>query len=351
MNTRVMALMSAQQGLITRKQAVEAGMSTDQIDRLVRRKAWTAVRKGVYAETAQVVALTSVRDQRLLHDRAASMRIRSPHVFSHHSSAYVLGLEVLHERPVALTHVTRPGIVGSHQRHGVTHHRAPYDARQVAEVSGQRVLGAARTACDISRSQGYIAGRAVADCARRSGVSAEELGSVAGGMKSWPYVTIVNDVVASTTDKTDSIGETLTEILVTSLGFGVPFHQFGLTSDGRTAWCDLCLGRHMFEFDGRLKYFRVDELGAALQSADEVMWSEKRRQDWICGFKTGMSRVTWDEAFTIVTGGPALERVQARLRREYLDTCQRFGTDITDLASYVPRGPRPRPSSIRPLAA
>ena len=77
MNTRVLALMSTQHGLVTRRQAVEAGMSTDQIDRLVRRKTWTVVRKGVYAETAYVASLANTRDQRMLHDRAASMRIRS----------------------------------------------------------------------------------------------------------------------------------------------------------------------------------------------------------------------------------------------------------------------------------
>ena len=351
MNTRVIAQMSAQHGLITRRQAVEIGMSTDQIDRLVRRKVWTVVRKGVYAESAYVSSLTSVRQRRLLFDRAASMRIRSPHVGSHHSSAYLLDLDVLHERPTARTHVTRPGIVGSHQRHGVVHHRAPYDAEQVVEREGLRCLGPARTACDISRDQGYIAGRVAAESALRSGTSKAELDSIADGMTSWPYVTVVKDANASASAKTDSIGETLAAELVTSLGFGVPWIQFGLTADGRTAWCDLCLGRHMFEFDGRVKYLRVDEGGFASTSPDEVVWFEKKRQDWVCGFKTGMSRLDWDEAFTIVTGGPGLERVQARLTREYLDTCRRFGTDISDLAAYLPRGERPRPASIRRLAA
>ncbi|WP_183099090.1 type IV toxin-antitoxin system AbiEi family antitoxin domain-containing protein [Nocardioides pelophilus] len=355
MNTRAIAQMSAHHGLITRRQAVEAGMSPDQIDRLVRRGKWTVVRKGVYAETAYVESLGSVRDQRLLRDRAASMRIASPHILSHHSSAYPLDLDVLHERPDARTHVTRPGIVGSHQRHGVVHHRAPYDAEQVAERDGLRVFGPARTACDISRDQGYLAGRVAAESAMRSGTSKAELDSIAAGMKGWPHATVVRDVNASASSKTDSVGETLSAELVISLGFGVPSLQFGLTADGRTAWCDLRLGRHLFEFDGRVKYQRVDEGGFASTSPDEVVWFEKRRQDWICGFKTGMSRLDWDEAFTIVTGGPALERVQARLTREYLDTCQRFGTDISDLAAYLPRGerprPRPRPRSLPRYAA
>jgi hypothetical protein len=351
MNTRVIAIMSAQHGLITRRQAVEAGMAADQIDRLVRRKLWTVVRKGVYAETTYVDSLTRVRDQRLLFDRAASMRIRSSHIHSHHSSAYLLDLDVLHERPVARTHVTRPGIVGSHHRHGVTHHRAPYDEVQVVERDGLRCFGPARTACDISRDQGYLAGRVAAESALRTGTAKTELESIAKGMTSWPYVTVVNDVNTSASPETDSAGETLSAELVASLGFGVPALQFGLTAEGRTAWCDLRLGRHVFEFDGRVKYLRVDEGGFASESADEVVWFEKKRQDWVCGFKLGMSRLVWEDAFTIVIGGIQLERAQARLRREYLDTCQRFGTDVSDLASYLPRGERPRPKAIRLRAA
>lgn len=346
MNPQVTALMSAQEGLVTRAQAIEAGMAIDHIDRLVRTKRWTVVRKGVYAETPYVVSLGSMRRRRLLHDHAAGLRIRAPFVFSHHSAAYMLDLDVLHERPVARTHVTRRGLVGAHHRHGVTHHRAPYDDAQVIVAGDLSCFSPARTVCDISRDQGALAGKVAAESALRTGTSRAELESIADGMTSWPYVTIVRDVNAAASGRSDSVGETLTGELVASLGHGVPRLQFGLTADGRTAWCDLILGRHVFEFDGRVKYQRVDEGGVARVSADEVVWFEKQRQDWICGFKLGMSRLVWDDVFTIVTGGPALERVQQRLRREYVDTCRRFGTDVTDLASYLPRGPRPRPASV-----
>lgn len=338
--------MSAQGGLVTRRQASDEGMAGDHIDRLVRARTWTVVRKGVYAETAYVGSLTSMRDQRLLRDRAAGLRIRAPFVFSHHSAAYRLDLDVLHERPVPRTHVTRRGLVGSHQRHGVTHHRAPYDEGQVIEQDGLSCFTPARTVCDISRDQGPIAGKVAAESALRTGTTRAELESIADGMTSWPYVTVVRDVNAAASGRSDSVGETLSVELVTSIGLGVPRLQFGLTADGRTAWCDLILGRHVFEFDGRVKYQRADEGGVARTSADQVMWFEKQRQDWICGFKLGMSRLVWDEVFTIVTGGPALERVQARLRREYVDTCRRFGTDVSDLTPYLPRGERPRPTSV-----
>lgn len=336
MNARVVALMSAQHGLVTRPQAVAAGMSEDQVDRLVRRRSWVAVRRGVYAERTYVDGQATIREQRILADRAAALRIRSPHTMSHHSSAFLLDLPVLFERP-PITHVTRPGLVGSHLRWGVKHHRAPYTPGDVVEVEGTRVLAPARTAADIAREGGYLHGLVAADSAMRMGVTRADLDAAAAAMVSWPHVTVVRDAFASAHPDTDSIGETLSRHLVTELGFGVPEVQFGLSANGRTVWCDLRLGRHVFEFDGRVKYQRVDEGGFASSSPAEVVWFEKQRQDFVCGFKLGASRIVWDDLF-----GAARDRAKQRFAREYLDTCTRFGTDVSDLVAYRPRGLRPR---------
>lgn len=328
--------MAMQHGLVTRPQALAAGMTPEQVDRLVRRARWVVVRRGVYAQASHVRSLRSIRDQRLLMDLAAGLRLHAPHVLSHDSAAHAMGLPILHARP-PLTHVTRRGVVGSHIRHGVKHHLAPYADDRVIHVGGIACLNAARTAADISREHGWLPGLVAADSALRLGHSPADLEGVREAMCNWPHVTVVDDVIASASSDTDSIGETLARDLVTELGHGVPQVQFGLTADGRTAWCDLRLGRHVFEFDGRVKYDRVDEGGVAADPG-EALWFEKQRQDWVCGFKLGMSRLVWDDHF-----GQARERAKERLLREYLDTCRRFGTDIDDLAQYRPRQSRPRP--------
>ena len=120
-----------------------------------------------------------------------------------------------------------------------------------------------------------------------------------------------------------------------ALGHGRPETQFGLTDGTRTALCDLRLGRQMFEFDGHLKYRRVEDGGLADIDAADVVWYEKQRQDWVCGFKLGMSRLVWDDLF-----GSRRELTARRLEREYLDTCARFGTSIDDLTAYRVRRPR-----------
>ena len=338
MNARALGIMAGQHGLITRRQAVEAGVSPKRIERLLRLGHLVAVRRGVYAEAAVVAAHTTHRSRRLLADRAASLRIRAAHVKSHDSAAYELDLPILRVT-TPMTHVTRPGLVGSHLRHGVKHHLAPYLAGKVIEVGGIRVLGPARTALDIAREHGLRAGVVAVDSARRQGTTLGELDGEAQLMWSWPNVTIVRRAIELSDPDTDSIGETLTREVVTELGHGRPQTQFGLSADGRTAWCDLRLGRHLFEFDGKVKYQRVEDGGVALAAADEVVWREKQRQDWVCGFKLGMSRVVWDDLF-----GAARQRTLERLDREYLATCRLFGESIDDLTPYLARGPRPRPA-------
>ncbi len=316
-------------------------MPEHHIDRLVRTGRWKSVRRGVYAEAAYTAALTHHAQRRMLADRAGSLRVAAPHVMSHHSAAYLLDLAVLHERPPC-THVGRPGIVGSHLRHGVKHHLAPYADDQVIEVDGVRVLDAARTALDIARECGFRQGLVAADSALRAGATHSELRRAMSVMRHWPRMTVVREVVVSASSLADSVAETLGRELVTELGYGVPQAQFGLTADGRTAWCDLRLGRHFFEIDGEVKLLPPELGGVAARAPREVLWEEKQRQDFVTGFKTGVSRLTWPDFF-----GGARERALERCRREFLDTCSRFGTDISDLAQFRPRGPRPRPA-VRP---
>ncbi len=89
---------------------------------------------------------------------------------SHDFAAYELGMQVLEARR-EFTHITRPGIVGAHLRHGVKHHLAPYPEWQLESVGGRAVLGRARTAIDIAREHGNPAGIVAVDDARRNGVS------------------------------------------------------------------------------------------------------------------------------------------------------------------------------------
>ncbi|MBV9921388.1 MAG: type IV toxin-antitoxin system AbiEi family antitoxin domain-containing protein, partial [Pseudonocardia sp.] len=255
---RIEGLMSTQHGLITRRQAVDGGLRPDAIDRMTRSGRWVIVRRGVYAERSMWDALTRPEEQQRTRDRAASLRIRAPHVMSHDSAALELDLPVLRPgRP--MTHVTRPGVVGSHLRHGVKHHLAPYVLSQVVVAHGIAVLGPARTAADLAREHGFTHGVVAFDSALRMGAAAHEVEEALEAMTYWPGVPVARAAWDAADPGTDSIGESLSRLLVEALGHGRPQTQFGLTDGSRTVFCDLRLGRQVFEFDGHLKYQRVED--------------------------------------------------------------------------------------------
>ncbi len=122
--------------------------------------------------------------------------------------------------------------------------------------------------------------------------------------------------------------ESEARVLLLSLRIGRAQTQFGLTDGARTVWCDLRIGRHIFEVDGWLKY--TAEL-APRRDPRETLRQEKMRQDFISGFKLGVSRITAADCHG------DREAARRRLLREYADTCARFGTDISDLAPHVVR--------------
>jgi hypothetical protein len=131
----------------------------------------------------------------------------------------------------------------------------------------------------------------------------------------------------------ESYLESLVRDFVLELGIGPPECQFGLTDGRTTAFADMVVRRHFFEADGLLKYPLGNPSG---KDPDVVLLEEKRRHDFLTGFKLGSSRLTYVDLFS--GRRAALDRVG----REYADTCARFGTDITDLAPYRVSRTRPR---------
>jgi hypothetical protein len=314
-------------GLVTRRAAARAGVDDRDLRRLAADGALVRLRRGVYVDSATWESLDPYRGQPLLRARAAQCCLRCEHVLSHDSAAFALEMGVP-DAAHALVHVTRVKVHGDAVRAGVKHHLAPYTAAQVVVVEGLRVLGRARTALDMAREHGLVAGVASCDAALRSGVTRSELEAVRTAMWCWPGSRTMAAAVDLADPGAESWLESEARVLVHSLGIGRPQTQFGLTDGRRTVWCDLRVGRHVFEVDGRLKYAARNP---ASKDPEAVVWEEKQRQDFVCGFKLGMSRITAHDC----RGGRAAAR--RRLLREYADTCARFGTDVADLGAYRAR--------------
>ncbi len=325
----VAAVLARQWGLITRRQALDLGISAPHIGALVRTGQWRLVRRGVYMPREWWVALDPYVGVARARARAAHLQMRSAHVLSHGSAADELEMPVLApDEP--LIHITRRTPWTSGVMHGIKRHVAPYSDSQVVVVDGVPVLDAARTAVDIAREQGYVHGLVACDSARQLGASLGDLWEAVAPMVCWPEVTVVRAAVQDSEPGAESVAETLGRILVVEAGLGPVQTQFEIRDGSGGARCDMRVGRHLIECDGRKKYVPQERGGLALVDPDQVLWEEKRREDWLRGHRLGMTRLVWADYW-----GARRELAKERLRREYAATCRAFGTDIADLAHLV----------------
>jgi hypothetical protein len=316
-------------GLISRQQAAAQGLSPADVRRLLVRGVWVPVRRGWYTTAEHWESLDDRRGRALLEIRAVQRGLGRAHVISHESAALVVGLPVLRPRD-GLIHVTKYGSPRARVRHGVKHHQSRFRLEDVQFVDGLPVLGLPRTALDIARERGLIAGICAIDAARQQGVSLADLWRARAAMRHWPDVTVADEAVLFSDDGAESLGESLTRIVMIEAGLGPIQTQFELRDPTGWARCDLRVGRHIVEFDGLVKLLPVARRGLATREPAEIVAEEKRRQDWVCGFHLGMSRVTWPELW-----GDRRRILKERLVREHAATTSRYGSDIDDLAPYI----------------
>ncbi|MDP3893674.1 type IV toxin-antitoxin system AbiEi family antitoxin domain-containing protein [Nocardioides sp.] len=325
MRPELAARAARQGGVVTRRQAIAGGYSEAEIRRLTRQSGpWVVVRRGVYAERELWESLDPYDGQWRLRDRAAHLTTTVPHVMSHDSAARPWGLAFLRP-PRPLVHVSCAGVGGTRTEHGVKHHIARHPPGAVAEIDGLRVAGLARTVLDLAREHGFATGVTAADAALRLGVERGELLAQLRPMRCWPRITQARAAVEFADPGADLPGESLARVLVVGLGIGSPTTQFPVRLVDRVAWCDLRVGCHLFEFDGRIKYSRRDQGGVAETSPDQVAWDERRREVAACAQGLGMSRIIWSDLW-----GPARKRAEERLRAEYAHTLAVHGPTLPE---------------------
>ena len=337
MSPRIHALFGAQHGLIEFRQAVEAGLSPRQIAALLRSGTWLRVHAGVYIERERWDELDVYVGRRLLKVRAAHLVVKVPHWFSHDSAALVHGIGMIDiGRDPELVHVTRTDMRGRRSTSAITHHGAKIHSGEAMIADGLPVLSPARTAIDLAREHVFDIGLGACDHVLRQGLTRAELLAVAERMRGWPFSRKVAEVIELADPGAENAFESAGRSLVLELGIGVPQTQFGLRDAGRTVYCDIRVGRHIFEADGQVKLIPRSEGGYADDAEPrKALWAAKKRQDFVCGFKTGMSHITHADL------GSGRAAARQRLRREYDDTVARFGSSIEDLAPYLVRRPLP----------
>jgi hypothetical protein len=325
----VRRLAMSEDGLISRSGALVAGVAADDVARLVRQGVWVSVRRGWYTHRDHWQALDERVGRPRLLILATHRSLARPHVVSHSSAANLLDLPILRAMD-GLVHVTQPGGPRARVRHAVKHHQARYRPAEVVTRFGVPVLDLARTALDIGREFGFAHGVCAIDAARQRGVTLQELRAALVSMRHWPNVGAPRAALDFSDDGAESIGESLSRIVVDEARLGPIQTQFEIRDGSRSARCDMRVGRQLFEFDGLVKYLRPDAGGVATKPVDQILWEEKQRQDWLCGFELGMSRIVWSELW-----GDQRRLTIARLQREFAATTARYGTSIDDLTPYL----------------
>ncbi|MGI8524274.1 MAG: hypothetical protein ACR2K3_13350 [Nocardioides sp.] len=329
MRPRLEAIASQQGGLVTRAQARDLGYRGPELRGLTAvGGAWVVVRRGVYIARALWEA-SSALERWQLRDRAAHLTTEVAHELSHDSAARLHGLPLVSVKR-ELTHLTRPNVQGSRTEHGVKHHLGPVPSPSRVVIHALPATGLARTALDVAREHGLPTGLAACDAARRLGVSCADFTDELACMTHWRGVICAREAASLADPRPENAAESLARLLVIELGIGTPEPQFALLIHGRVIWCDLRVGNHVFEFDGRIKYRGRTEGGVALKPAEQVVWEERQREREVCAEGLGVSRLDWNELF-----GAARIRAKKRLLEEYAVTLARFGPRLPDhLAAF-----------------
>lgn len=325
MYARLAHALAEHDGLVTRGQALDSGLTPSRLTDLLRDQSLVHVPsvRGVYADATMWNSLDDFHGKPLARVRAVVMTKTRVWVVSHDSSALQHRMPLIDARE-SLVHLTRPGYGGAWTRAGISHHYGRFAPGQLLEPPGAfRYLSIARTAVDIAREHGELAGLIACDWALRQGVGRGELMEAYLPMSHWPGVIDARSAVERADARAESAAESLGRDLVQALGLGEVDAQFPVAPDGRVLWCDLRVGNHVFEVQGKIKYTPAHLGGVAEKSITDVVWEEKKRSRLIRGEGLGVSEILYQDFW-----GDGRVRALKRLRAEYDVTCARFGPDL-----------------------
>jgi len=252
---------------MTTARLLEAGLSPGRIRRLVQRGVLSPLGRGVYARGAFAARL-GPRGRHALQVAAVLATAERGVVGSHHSAAFVHGLDVLGRRPSGVTVTHTPGAGRKVGRAGVRIYTAALPDGHVTMRGGVAVTSVARTVVDLARTSSFRSGVVVADSALHSKLATKaELAAVLADCARWPGLGQARQVIAFSDALSESVLESLSRVV---------FREQGLPPPKLQAWVgggdEGVIGRADFlweqfgtigEADGIVKY--ADPGGAIAQ--------------------------------------------------------------------------------------
>jgi hypothetical protein len=282
-------------GSVLRREALDLGLSSGEVERLLKSGAWVRIRPGAYAERA-AWQVASPERRHLVLSQAVLRSLDEPAALAHVSAAVAHGLPVW-GADLSVVHVVRPARRhGARVEAGVAHHSAQLPSEHLTVVGGIAATSIARTVLDHARSVPFEAGVVTADAALHGGdVSPQDLRQVLFWMRDWPGARGAGRTTAFADGLAETVGESRGRVFCHVHGLPRPELQVKICNASGViiARVDFLFRRErtVAEFDGRLKY----RLGADGGSPEDVVWQEKLREDDIRSMGYEVVRFYWDD--------------------------------------------------------
>jgi len=282
--------------------------------------------------SAETWGRLSREDQHLALILAVSHCAKVPPIFSHVSAAVLLGLPVVSALP-APVHITTGARGAGNRSQNVVRHPTPIDDDDLVQIEGLTCTSPDRTIFDLCRTARPQTALSCADGHLRDSFrvhrsvdksSLDEwrasMAARAGRARSVYGVRSVPRVLELADPRKDSPLESISHWRLHRLGYEVALQVPVPGPDGGTYYVDFeLLGLDVFgECDGKFKY--TGDALSKRRSAEEQVYAEKRRDDWVQG-SSGKRVIHW--GFTDVA------------------TPQRFADRLGAFRVPVPRPPHP----------
>lgn len=316
------AVALANGGYLLTRHLNELGYGRNRITALLKQRILVKIRYGAYAPKKSWDVLRPV-EQHAAIARSVLERCDDGAVASHQTAAALLGLD-LWDADLGSVHLTRlDGRSGRHQA-GVVWHEPLIGPEDVVTVDGVPCTSPVRAALETASITGVEQGVVTLSAAlRTSGMSEEEVQRQVGRFRSWAGADTVRAVAGLADARLESAGEARSYVMFHRHRVDLPELQVVIVDlDGRAvgrvdfAWT---LDRHVGEFDGLIKYGR---LNAYPDDPGRAIVEEKIREDLVRDTRNGMSRwgwvdLRWERQRTTCA---RIQEARARSRRLYVMT-------------------------------
>lgn len=290
-------LACAQGGVVSRKQAANAGVPASQLGTPFRPRELVRIGPDAYVDVEELSSLSRTR-RLALQVAAARLRSDVDFVAVGATAALIHDLPLLGPTPIRLQLAERREARPVHHGQSRT-----IDDDDVVTVHGVPLSSLARTAVDVARRRPFAAGVVSADAVLARGVPRVRLQEVLERSKRWPGLAIATRVVEFADGRSESPLESLGRVRFFEHGLPPPELQVVLSGlGGEPARVDQYWGQYrtVAEADGAAKY--VDRV---------ALFEEKQREDRMRDAGFEVVRYTWDEAL----GRPAV--IVGRLVRAF----------------------------------